>query len=265
MGNKLGNSKKSVPFVRSYSFRGSQRCKYMEFDVQLFKIEMEIRGFKERITKAQVSGIKEKLYKLRKDFDNSRLKEKYDAEFRTKYRRIIDVLDNAMKYRKDNRVSRRNFRNSPSQEPIYESVPQFTSSLSLSERRRSRKKYRAPLPPQQSRPNTMIQEAPNKKELIRCNTDILHTHDSSKKVDSLWSQVVEIEKDINIFQAPREGKRCYLKEILDRCMTEAEKIDTDDLSYIANEKKQLVERIEKLSRELDRKIAESGTKDVNKN
>lgn len=258
MGNKLSSSQKPVPFVRSSSLhRGSQRCKYMEFDVQLFKIEMEIKGFKDRMTTVQVSDIKEKLYKLRKDFDKSRLKEKYDAEFRTKYRRIIDVLDSAMKPKQENRVFKQSFWSFTSQEPTYEYIPQFTSSMSLPGKRKSKKNYKAPLPPQQNRPNTIYEELLKKRELRRSNTDIFHTHDSSKKLNSLWLQVVEIEKDINIFHAPRSGKRCYLKDILDRCMAEAEKIDTNDLSYIAKEKKQLIERIHKLFRELDQKIGTS--------
>lgn len=80
------------PLTRSVSFNGSQRDIYRDFDVQLFKIDCEIQ-FTARLEPAKISEIKERLYCLRKEFDASRMKDKYEAEFRCKYRRAIENLE----------------------------------------------------------------------------------------------------------------------------------------------------------------------------
>lgn len=101
--------------TRSVSFNGSQRDLYRNFDVQLFKIDCEI-NFTPQLDCQKISEIKQQLYCLRKEFDASRMKEKYKIEFRSKYRQVIENLERKIQVKN-------------------------------SRRRRSRKKYLAPLPP----------------------------------------------------------------------------------------------------------------------
>lgn len=89
MGAQPSHPKK---VTRSVSFNGSQRDTYREFDMQLFKIDCEIR-FSRELHCEQISEIKQRLYCLRQDFDASRMKEKYELDFRYKYRRVIDNLE----------------------------------------------------------------------------------------------------------------------------------------------------------------------------
>lgn len=90
MGAESSHPKK--PLTRSVSFNGSQRDIYRDFDVQLFKIDCEIK-FTPELECAKISEIKERLYCLRKEFDASRMKDKYEVEFRCKYRRAIENLE----------------------------------------------------------------------------------------------------------------------------------------------------------------------------
>lgn len=95
--------------ARSVSFNGSQRDVYREFDVQLFKIDCEVR-FTPELHCEKVSEIKQKLYCLRQEFDSSKMKDKYELDFRYKYRRVIDNLEwriqNSQKTRKRPRKKR---------------------------------------------------------------------------------------------------------------------------------------------------------------
>lgn len=83
---------KSKRVTRSVSFTGSQRDTYRDFDVQLFKIDCEVK-FTPKLECDKISEIKQKLYCLRQEFDMSRMKDKYQIEFRCKYRKVIENLE----------------------------------------------------------------------------------------------------------------------------------------------------------------------------
>lgn len=102
--------------IRSVSF--SQRDVYKEFDVQLFKIDCEVRFTPAPLHPEKISEIKLRLYHLRQDFDSSKMKEKYELEFRQNYRRVMENLERRLQ-----------------------------SNVIAKARRKSRKKYIAPSPP----------------------------------------------------------------------------------------------------------------------
>lgn len=90
----MGVQSSSQPkrLIRSISFNSNQRETYRDFDVQLFKIDCEVK-FTPQLEYEKICEIKQKLYCLRKEFDASRMKEKYEIEFRLKYRKVVDNLE----------------------------------------------------------------------------------------------------------------------------------------------------------------------------
>lgn len=78
--------------VRSVSFGGNQREIYREYDIELFKIDCDIR-FSKSLNAEKISEVRQRLYCLHKNFDASKMKEKYDIEFRQKYRVVMENLE----------------------------------------------------------------------------------------------------------------------------------------------------------------------------
>lgn len=86
-----------IEFQRSTSLRSSQSKKHLHFDMELFRIEQEITNRKGTLTKEQISDIKERIYFLQRDFDVSNIKGKYAAEFRSKSRELVEVLESTLR------------------------------------------------------------------------------------------------------------------------------------------------------------------------
>lgn len=208
--------------------------------MQLFKLECEIKFAKGRLSPEKISEIKQRLYCLRRDFDNSRLKEKYDYEFRQKYRKVLDALESKIRYRASWSVN--------------EMVTKRANVIKRADSAPavSRKKRRAPQPPGHYEE---IKTA-GRRSLVKSNTDIFETHHASQKIEALSFKVEEIAKDVEIFDGGNGSGRCYLTEMLERCLEEAGKIQTDEFAYLEKEKKQCVERIRVLIRQVEEKRRE---------
>lgn len=188
------------PLTRSVSFNGSQRDIYRDFDVQLFKIDCEIQ-FTPRLEPAKISEIKERLYCLRKEFDASRMKDKYEAEFRCKYRRAIENLERR------------------------------TQTV----RRKSRKKRLAPLPPATTR-NRGIEDLANEIKQLKRIVFAFHGRRNGDKHNKLKQAIVSsLLKLTSLETGSDKHKYDMMKELLEVLQELEDKAVENDETTISSD------------------------------
>lgn len=170
--------------VRSVSYNGSQRDVYLDFDVRLFKIDCEVR-FTPELHSEKISEVKQKLYCLRREFDASKMKEKYEAEFKFKYRKVIETLEQRSQ-----------------------------SSETQRTRRKSRKKRLAPLPPDPNNKQVEDLQKETKKtgELVAS----FHGRRDGNKYNKLHQKILSLLfKLTELQEGSDKQKYCMMKELLD--------------------------------------------------
>lgn len=229
----------SRKFQRANSLRTSYRkSKYLEFDMELFKIENEIRTTQGTMTKENISDIKQRLYCLRRDFDASKSREKYEAEFQPKFRRVIEALE-----RKVNNNCKRT-----------------TNKERCVANRRKRRAPPPPPPLQQENQNPFYEISHHNTRNFHTisKKDILKTHASSQQLQNVWVKVEKLEKEVFAFRGRRNDDiYLYLHSTLVTCLQETKELDFSEFSYIERERQGCVELITRTLKLLDKNVCDN--------